>query len=109
MMALQGDLKDPVSQREMESEKKRPLAPGMEISTALENAPTYSHALATQDHEEKGVAQLKHDEPGVKNLGWDRVVDHQPELLVGGLSNEKLRILIRRFNHVRFPCFARLN
>lgn len=57
---------------------------------------TDSHALANADHDEKGAAQFnQHD--GVKDLGWN---DHPKEVpqLVGGLDNEELWTLIRRFN-----------
>jgi len=71
-----------------------------EPARALEHAPTDSHALATENHEEKGFAQLKHDEPEVKDLGWDQNVEHIPAPLVGGLDNEELWVLVRRFNKV---------
>src|ERR1700732_579181 len=41
-----------------------------ETTSALESAPTESHALATQDHDIKGHAQLDHDEAEVRDLGW---------------------------------------
>jgi|SRR5579862_1043507 hypothetical protein len=71
-----------------------------EPARALEHAPTESHALATQDHDEKGFAQLEHDEPEVKDLGWDQKLEHIPAPLVGGLPNEELWVLVRRFNKV---------
>jgi len=71
-----------------------------EPARALEHAPTDSHALATEDHEEKGFAQLEHDEPEVKDLGWDQNKEHIPAPLVGGLPNEELWVLVRRFNKV---------
>ena len=63
-----------------------------------------SHALAHADHEEKGVAQVGHDE-SIKDLGWNEHPADVPKPLVGGLPNEDLWKLVRRFNkqmyHVR--------
>ncbi|KAL8763452.1 MAG: hypothetical protein Q9184_000760 [Pyrenodesmia sp. 2 TL-2023] len=57
---------------------------------------TDSHALANADHDEKGAAQLnQHD--GVKDLGWNDHPKSVPQL-VGGLDNEELWTLNRRFN-----------
>jgi hypothetical protein len=68
----------------------------------LEEAPTESHALATAGHEEKGAAQEDHSAHEVKDLGWHAHPNDTPTL-VGGLPNEELWILIRRFNKVREP------
>ena len=63
-----------------------------------------SHALAHADHDEKGVAQLGHDE-SIKDLGWNEHPADVPTPLVGGLPNDDLWKLVRRFNkqmyHVR--------
>lgn len=63
-----------------------------------------SHALAHADHEHKGEAQVGHDD-SVKDLGWNEHPADLPKPLVGGLSNEDLWTLVRRFNkqmyHVR--------
>ncbi|RPA93927.1 hypothetical protein L873DRAFT_1703435 [Choiromyces venosus 120613-1] len=61
-------------------------------------APTESHALAVADHDEKGAAQIGHGEPEVKDLGWNERVERVPQPLVGGLPNEELWTLVRRFN-----------
>jgi hypothetical protein len=66
----------------------------------VEDAPTDSHAIAMADHEDKGAAQLDHSEPEVKDLGWDEKPENIPAPLVGGLPNEDLWILVRRFNKV---------
>lgn len=58
--------------------------------------PTDSHALANADHDEKGAAQVN-EEDKVKNLGWNEHPKEIPDL-VGGLDNEELWTLIRRFN-----------
>ncbi|KZF19687.1 hypothetical protein L228DRAFT_214489 [Xylona heveae TC161] len=63
-----------------------------------ETAPTASHALATVDHEEKGAAQEGHGDPEIKDLGWNEHVDQVPAPLVGGMSNEDLWVLVRRFD-----------
>ncbi|KAL9601571.1 MAG: hypothetical protein Q9219_002405 [cf. Caloplaca sp. 3 TL-2023] len=58
--------------------------------------PTDSHALANADHDEKGAAQVnEHDK--VKDLGWNEHPKEVPDL-VGGLDNEDLWTLVRRFN-----------
>nr|POE78622.1 hypothetical protein CFP56_62873 [Quercus suber] len=79
----------------------------VEVSQAIGQEPTASHALAMADHDEKGHAQLDHDLE-VKDLGWNEQNNKIPNPLVGGLHNDELWILIRRFNkqmyHVKeFP------
>ena len=63
-----------------------------------------SHALAHADHDEKGEAQLGHDD-SIKDLGWNEPPADVPKPLVGGLPNDDLWTLVRRFNkqmyHVR--------
>src|SRR5271170_4188912 len=83
-------------------ETDKPLPAVTETAPKLEDAPTESHALAIQDHEEKGAAQIDHEELEVKDLGWDNDPEHIPTPLVGGLPNDELWVLVRRFNHV--PC-----
>ncbi|WPH02793.1 Hypothetical protein R9X50_00566100 [Acrodontium crateriforme] len=59
---------------------------------------TDSHALAVADHDEKGFAQEAHGNE-VKDLGWqEENIANIPSPLVGGLPNEELWLLIRRFN-----------
>ena len=65
-------------------------------STSGLNAPSDSHALAVADHEEKGAAQHNAGDD-VKDLGWDANPKHVPTM-VGGLPNDELWTLIRRFN-----------
>ena len=69
-------------------------------STATSSAPTDSHALAEADHEEKGAAQMDHGQVEAKNLGWHEDPQDVPKPLVGGLPNEDLWLLVRRFNKV---------
>ncbi|OTA65744.1 hypothetical protein K449DRAFT_346845 [Hypoxylon sp. EC38] len=68
-----------------------------ETAHSLAEEPTFSHALATDDHEEKGLAQQQHDEE-VVDLGWNEKKEEIPASLVGGLDNEDLWLLVRRFN-----------
>ncbi|KAK7712745.1 hypothetical protein SLS57_007699 [Botryosphaeria dothidea] len=66
----------------------------------MRDEPTLSHALAMQDDpeaEEKGTAQKEHDEE-VVDLGWGEPKEEVVEPLVGGLGNEELWMLVRRFN-----------
>ncbi|KAI0397905.1 hypothetical protein F5Y17DRAFT_412697 [Xylariaceae sp. FL0594] len=66
-------------------------------ATSLGDKPTLSHSLAMEDHQEKGVAQ-HHREDEVVNLGWNEKKENIPAPLVGGIGNEDLWLLIRRFN-----------
>ncbi|KAH7380648.1 hypothetical protein BKA66DRAFT_419409 [Pyrenochaeta sp. MPI-SDFR-AT-0127] len=71
-------------------------------STTILDAPTESHALALEAakaaHEaKKGAAEIKHEEE-VLNLGWNEPKEHVANPLVGGLANEELWLLVRRFN-----------
>ncbi|KAI1773832.1 hypothetical protein F4818DRAFT_449122 [Hypoxylon cercidicola] len=68
-----------------------------EIANTLADKPTLSHALATDDHEEKGLAQREHDGE-VVDLGWNEKKQKIAAPLVGGLENEDLWLLVRRFN-----------
>ncbi len=70
------------------------------VEAAPEYHPTESHELANADHEEKGAAQLDHGQTEVKDLGWNESPTEIPNPVVGGLSNEELWTLIRRFNKV---------
>lgn len=81
-----------------------------EISQTLAESPTMSHALAVAEHDEKGHAQESHDAE-VKNLGWNETETEIPSPLVGGMSNDDLWVLIRRFNKVcvRLPLLHLLN
>lgn len=67
-----------------------------------EEAPTASHALAEESidipYEEKGASQIEHGEIEVKNLGWNDEIHNVPQPVVGGLPNEELWTLVRRFD-----------
>jgi hypothetical protein len=71
-----------------------------EKHTSLADQPTVSHALATSDHKDKGVAQQNYEE-SVVDLGWKAAKEDVPEPLVGRLPNEELWVLVRRFNKVQ--------
>lgn len=68
-----------------------------ETSTTLAGSPTLSHALATTEHTEQGLAQQSHDDE-VLDLGWNQKKQELSEPLVGGLDNEELWMLVRRFD-----------
>lgn len=81
---------------------------------SLRNAPTESHALAMESKNSSvehgsGAAQVEHGQE-VVNLGWNEPKEHIANPLVGGLSNEDLWLLVRRFNkvsqHPRVLCKA---
>ncbi|KDQ62350.1 hypothetical protein JAAARDRAFT_170674 [Jaapia argillacea MUCL 33604] len=59
---------------------------------------TDSHALASADHSSKGAAQIHHFDDEAKDLGWGAPAEKIPSPLVGGLSNDELWTLVRRFN-----------
>ena len=64
--------------------------------------PTLSHELAIDDHagHEKGAAQQVHKTNEVADLGWHERKQDIVSPLVGGLDNEELWLLTRRFNKV---------
>lgn len=70
------------------------------INDVKEEHPTESHALANADHDEKGAAQYDYGGNEARNLGWYEEPMIIPQL-VGGLPNEELWALIRRFNKVK--------
>ncbi|KAI0547762.1 hypothetical protein F4679DRAFT_586227 [Xylaria curta] len=67
------------------------------LANSLTEEPTLSHSLAMADHDEKGFVQHPRDEE-VADLGWNKKKESIPAPLVGGLGNEDLWLLIRRFN-----------
>lgn len=92
------------------------------VAEAVEEVPTDSHALAQEaatgeNVDERGYAQRPHyespnnvggeggntgvrTETEVKDLGWHEKEEEVPNPLVGGLPNEELWTLVRRFNKV---------
>jgi hypothetical protein len=73
-----------------------------ETSMTLRDNPTLSHALAKDDHDIKGLAQQDHDHE-VVDLGWNEKKENIMQPLVGGMGNETLWMLIRRFDKVSCP------
>ncbi|KZM27843.1 hypothetical protein ST47_g1000 [Ascochyta rabiei] len=72
-------------------------------ATTIVDAPTESHSLALEaargnnpDHG-TGRAQVAHGQE-VLDLGWNEPKEHVDSPLVGGLSNEEVWLLVRRFN-----------
>ena len=73
-----------------------------------DETPTASHALASSavdaphspsdSADVLGAAQIDHDDIEVKNLGWNDETSKVPRPVVGGLNNEELWTLVRRFN-----------
>jgi len=77
-----------------------PYQPG--LTNRMEAAPIESHALAQENQPAKGLVQ-QHTGNQIKDLGWNEPKELIPGPLVGGLQNEDLWILIRRFNKVCIP------
>jgi hypothetical protein len=76
-------------------------------TTTMREAPSESHTLAMEaasginpDHG-TGRAQMNHGEE-VLDLGWNEPKEHVESPLVGGLSNEEVWLLVRRFNKVSY-------
>lgn len=70
-----------------------------DVAHTLADDPTLSHALATEDHAVKGLAQQHHAKE-VLDLGWNQEKQEIAAPLVGGLANEELWLLTRRFDKV---------
>jgi hypothetical protein len=68
-------------------------------ANSIAEEPTLSHSLAMADHDEKGVVQRPRDEE-VVDLGWNKQKENIAAPLLGGIVNEDLWLLIRRFNKV---------
>ena len=72
-------------------------------SHTLDPDASMSHALATASVTGGAVeANAAKPEDEVKDLGWHDADDEIENPLVGGLPNEELWVLIRRFNKARF-------
>ena len=66
----------------------------------IAQATSESHALATENHELQGAAQKAGKEARITNLGWQANAVGV-STLVGGIPNEELWTLVRRFNKVQ--------
>ncbi|KAK4166850.1 hypothetical protein QBC43DRAFT_312545 [Cladorrhinum sp. PSN259] len=69
----------------------------------VDSGDTFSHALATDNNPDlpKGVAQRDHGDSEIEDvvdLGWNEKKEDIPAPLVGGMDNEELWLLVRRFN-----------
>ena len=61
---------------------------------------TFSHVLANDDHEIKGHTQIRSGEDEIEDLGWNEKKEDIAAPLVGGMDNEELWLLLRRFDKV---------
>lgn len=70
------------------------------VKNHQESTPTASHALAeeSKQFEEKGASQVDHGQVEVRDLGWNDATSNVPIPLVGGLKNEDIWTLVRRFD-----------
>ena len=92
-------LEDPNSEfRRRITNARKPLA-GI-AQTPLGQATTDSHKLATSEQPISGAVQEAGRLDTITNLGWQANAKGV-DTLVGGISNEDLWTLIRRFNKVR--------
>ncbi|KAL2127048.1 hypothetical protein VTI74DRAFT_11426 [Chaetomium olivicolor] len=66
-------------------------------SVAPGDGPTFSHALATESQDNERLAQQDHDRD-VLDLGWNEKKQDIAAPLIGGMDNEELWLLVRRFN-----------
>lgn len=81
------------------NEAVAPPPPAPAQNPLLEQKPSESHALATENHELKGTAQEAGKEAHITDLGWQANAE-VVATLVGGLPDEELWTLVRRFNKV---------
>lgn len=68
-----------------------------DFSSAPDDQPTFSHTLAVEAPDDAGHAQQPHGRD-VLDLGWNEKKEDIAAPLVGGMDNEELWMLIRRFN-----------
>lgn len=95
----------PLEEKDQNDEFRRRITTPKRPATASRQAPlgqetSTSHILATQDHELQGAAQQAGKEDFTSNLGWQNNAKGV-DTLVGGIDNDDLWILIRRFNKAR--------
>lgn len=72
---------------------------GQTSSKAPGEGTTFSHALAAESQEDEGTAQQDHGKD-VLDLGWNEKKQDIAAPLIGGMDNEELWLLVRRFNKV---------
>jgi hypothetical protein len=72
---------------------------GQFSSAAPGDGATFSHALASETKDDEGRAQQDYGKD-VLDLGWTGRKQDVAAPLVGGMDNEELWLLVRRFNKV---------
>lgn len=103
------DLKDPNSNQQLGAPANmEPATRSSTTNSSTINTPSSSasglhassdsHALANADHDVRGAVQRDHQEGEVRDMGWGEHPKDVPKELVGGLQNEELWTLVRRFN-----------
>lgn len=95
------------------TEFRQRITKGAKPVTATRKAPlgqetSTSHILATQNHAIQGAAQQAGKIDGITNLGWQKNAKGV-DTLVGGLDNDDLWMLIRRFNKVSLTWVWRMS
>ena len=105
-MSMHPDI-DPALELEMAHAEQSPInAKDHEMNRPKEKhetrMPTASHELANTDPEESGVAQRMNEETEDKDLGWKEDAKAYSDTFLGGLSNDEVWTLIRRFNKQMF-------
>ena len=93
-----------------DSEHRKRITQATKPITATSQAPlgqntTTSHQLATGEHQVLGAAQKAGREDKTSNLGWQANAVGV-DTLVGGLPNDELWTLVRRFNKASKPIRA---
>lgn len=73
------------------------------------NAPTDSHALAHAEVEETSLIHTSLDDEATTDIGWQQQPHEFNEPIIGGIPNEDLWMLIRRFNKVGVILSVKVN
>lgn len=96
----------PLEEKDQNDEFRRRITQATRPVTATKQAPlgqetSTSHILATQHQENHGAVQQAGKEDYTSNLGWQKNAKGV-DTLVGGMENDELWMLVRRFNKVCF-------
>ncbi|KAI6294310.1 hypothetical protein MCOR33_008555 [Pyricularia grisea] len=68
-------------------------------ASSMREVPSDSHALAVSDPgENKGAAQVGHNQEQLVDLGWQSDPKEIPDNLIAGIDNEDLWTFVRRFD-----------
>jgi hypothetical protein len=73
------------------------------VQASTAQPPTDSHALATTTLEDESAVQVQHG-GDIVDLGWNEEPKKIASPLIGGIDNEDLWTLTRRFNKVSLLC-----